>query len=67
MYSIRSDKPKIELAPDVGPCIGGDESMIQFDDPRLPNFGLINFFYPERWKEFQLQIWIIAHPNRLWY
>ena len=31
MYSIRSDKPKIELAPDVGPCIGGDESMIQFD------------------------------------
>ena len=31
MYSIRSDKPKIELATDVGPRIGGDESMIQFD------------------------------------
>ena len=26
------------------------------DDPRLPNFGLINFFYTERWEEFQLQI-----------
>ena len=30
------------------------------DDPRLPNVGLINFLYPGRWKEFQLQIWIIA-------